>query len=83
MDSLEYKAVDPKDVVIERITLYESWETVNGTVYHKWRKEGETNWHWEKTPHKEPPVVFWKHVTPIEYDAFYKGKDDGEPEGTA
>lgn len=74
--------VDPKDVVIERITLFESWETVGGVVYHKWRGEGEKDWHWQKTAYKEPPVILWKYITPTEYDQFYKDKkDDGKPSG--
>lgn len=64
----------PEDVTINRITLFESWETVKGVVYHKWRKEGESDWHWEKTAYKESPVIFWKYVTPDEYEKFYKNR---------
>lgn len=83
LEMSDYELVDPKDVLIEPVALFESWETVDGIVYHKWRKEGEEDWHWVKTAYKEPPVIFWKHVTLTEYEEFYKTKkDDGNPKGS-
>lgn len=68
----DYQLVDPKDVVIDYVTIFQSWEKIDGIVYWKWRCKGEEDWHYKETAYKESPIIEYKKMTPEEYEMFVK-----------
>ena len=63
-------SVDPKDVTIDYVTVFQSWEKIDGVVYWKWRAQGEKDWHYKKTAYTESPVIEYKRMLPEEYKLF-------------
>jgi hypothetical protein len=69
--------VDQKDVTLPRITVFESWEKIDGVVYYKWKREGDEDWHTQATPYPETPIVRYIYLTPEEYER--KLRQEGKP----
>ena len=49
------------------VRIYEDWVEIEGTVFYKYRKEGEEQWRYKKTPYTQKPVVQFRLMTPEEY----------------
>ena len=54
------------------VTVFEDWAEVDGAIWYKWRLEGEKDWHWKKTAHKQKPVVYMKKIPREEFNLIYK-----------
>ena len=57
------------------VRIYEDWVEIEGTVFYRWRAEGEKEWHYKKTPYTEKPVVNFRLMTQEEFEWLTQAKD--------
>lgn len=60
--------VDPKDLTIEHVEIWERWQTIDDVVYREWKTPDEKEWHRKKTAHKDNPWVVLRFLNPIQYE---------------
>lgn len=58
---------EKKDESLNTVTIMEDWVEIEGTVFYRWKRPEEKDWHYKKTPYKQKPVVQFRYMTEEEF----------------